>query len=488
MKRLLVVLLSAVLLLGLLPFAPVAAAEKETIIVAGSDFQVSGNSATKLFQLLNTLEVHGITKADAAFFCGDYTPNAMETNTSQYGMQVLKDTFQPLVGNKMIFVQGNHDHENTPGLAPSGANDPANRAYGAFVIREDQYREWGNKREDTEAVVSDLRVYLQKKYDEGWNVPIFVLCHIPLHWSNRTQRDGSGTDADLIFDALNDYAAKGMNIFYLYGHNHSGGYDDFMGGAAVYLKKGDTMEVCHGNKWEHKTRTLKFTYMNAGFIGYYSTDEEETDAALTISVFRIKGNEVIVTRYDTDINLSAGRNGVHNLKSKGVFNKSFYEKYNFHAEVDTKVYGSSRKVTATSDVQVKPPAPPATTTTTTTTTAVKDNSAQHVTKNTQATTGATTGKTQGNGTTRPSATQADETETTTPSQKPEKGDTETTTQGQEDTQPTDSTGAPEDAETPEDAEAAESASSQFCLVGLFVSLFELAKAAFQWLVGLFSGN
>lgn len=366
MKRLFAVLLSITLLLGVLPFATVSAAEKETIIIAGSDFQVGGNSTNKVMQLLNTLEIHGITKADAAFFCGDYTPNSVESNTSGLGLQVLKDTFQPLVGNKMVFIQGNHDPDTTPGLSPSGANDPANRAYGAFVINEDQYREWGNDRKDTEAVAANLRKYLQKKYDEGWNVPIFVLCHVQLHWSNRTIVAGSGQDADVLVDVLNEFGAKGMNIFFLYGHNHSGGYDDAMGGAAVYLKKGDTMEVCHGVKREHQTHTLKFTYMNAGFIGYYSTTVEEVDDALTLSVFRIKGNEVIVTRYDTEINLTTGKNGVHNLKSKGAWHPD-YSKEGYHVTPDLREYASSRKVTGTYDLPVDAPEPPATTATTTTT-------------------------------------------------------------------------------------------------------------------------
>ena len=362
MKRICAVLLTFMLMLG--AFAalatPVAAAGKETILVAGSDFQVGGFKSDNVEALLETLSIFGITKADRAFFCGDYTIESMESATSYMGIQQLKNVFAPLVGNQTLFIQGNHDIETTAGLALAGNNDPANKAYGVFVINEDQYREWGNNRSDTEKAVNTLRIYLEQKQSQGFNKPVFVLCHIPLHWSNRTLKDGSGTDADLIVDVLNEYGQKGLNIIYLYGHNHSGGYDDAMGGGAVYLKKGDTMEVCHGNKREHKTRSINFTYMNAGFIGYYSTDEATADNAVTMSVFRIQEDgSVIITRYD--------KNGVHPLKSKGVWHPDWSNE-GYHLTPNTLEYASSRKVTATDDVPVDPPIPVPTTTTKPTTT------------------------------------------------------------------------------------------------------------------------
>lgn len=351
MKRLLAILFSLLILVGAVAVcaAPVAAAGKETILVAGSDFQVSGFRSDNVESLLETLRIFGITKADRAFFCGDYTIESMESATSHLGIQQLKNVFEPLVGQQTLFIQGNHDIETTAGLSRAGNNDPANKAYGVFVIHEDQYREWGNNRQDTEAMVKTLRIYLEQKYSQSFNKPVFILNHIPLHWSNRTLKDGSGTDADLIFDVLNEYGEKGLNIIYLYGHNHSGGYDDAMGGGAVYLKKGDTMEVCHGDKREHKTRTLNFTYMNAGFIGYYSTSEATADNAVTISVFRIQEDgSVIITRYD--------KNGVHPLKSKGVWHPD-WSKEGYHLTPNTLEYASSRKVTATDDVAVDPPVP-----------------------------------------------------------------------------------------------------------------------------------
>ncbi len=433
MKRICGLLLTLILLLALVPMSatPVTAAEKETILIAGSDFQVSSHNTTRIEQVLNTLAIHGITKADGAFFCGDYTLNSVDENQGQssYGLGTLKRLFTPIVGNNMTFVQGNHDPEDTEGLSKAGNNDPASRKYGAYVIHEDQYLQynWVNSDKVVEQTAADLKKYLDEKVRVGWNKPIFILSHVGLHWGNRTIKEGSAIYGEKLVDVLNEGGQKGLNIIFLYGHDHSGGIADFMGGAAIYLKKGDAMEVCTGQKKEHHSRTINFTYMNAGYIGYYSTDEPTCDATVTMSVFRIKGNEVIITRYDGNVNLAKNQYGIHNLKSAGVWHPSYSEK-GYHAEPDTRVYASSRKVTATDDVAVDTPMPgQVTEPTTTITTITTAGSGVAVTKS-------TTGKSSGTkSSTTPSATGG--VSTTGVASDPTQQDTTAT---QQDASPTDS--------------------------------------------------
>ena len=216
MKRIFAVWLSLLMLAGLFSL-PVSAAEKEIVLIAGSDFQISGNNTAKIEKIISNMKIHGYDKVDGAFFCGDYTLESTASNQSQYGVYKLKETFSAFTGDNMLFVQGNHDIETTTGLSKAGNNDPANKAYGVFLIHEDQYPEWGNNRTATETASKELRDYLAAKSSQGWKKPIFVLTHIPLHYSNRTKKDGSGTDGHLIFDVLNEYGEKGLNIIYLYG-------------------------------------------------------------------------------------------------------------------------------------------------------------------------------------------------------------------------------------------------------------------------------
>jgi hypothetical protein len=127
----------------------------------------------------------------------------------------------------------------------------------------------------------------------------------------RTANDGDGMYAKLLFDVINSAARKGLNIVFLYGHDHSNGWDDYLGGASVFLKKGDSILIAQNSKTEYKSETLAFTYMNAGFVSYYN-DHNGADSTLTMTVFRIKGNELSISRFSA--------NGLHLLKSKGITN------------------------------------------------------------------------------------------------------------------------------------------------------------------------
>ncbi len=364
MKRILTLALTFLLLLCAVPAVSaeqIVATEEDVILLAGSDFQVGGNNTSRVENLLDILAIHGLTRADGAFFVGDYTPEARETNTSSEGIAALKEAFQPIVGDNMLFAQGNHDHNDTVGLAKNGNNDPASGKYGVFVINENQRMEFNfpYTYETTKQAADELKAYLDEKVQSGWTKPIFVLNHIPLHWGNRTLEQGNGAHAELLVKVLNEAGAQGLNIIYLYGHNHGGGYDDSLGNAAVYLKKGDQMEVCISDpataqKKEHTTYTINFTYMNAGYIGYVNSPDPAVDCALTMSVFLIRGDEVIITRYDEEINFVKNKFGVHDLKSPGKWIDK-YNKEGYHAVPNTTRYVSSRKVTATSDVEVEPP-------------------------------------------------------------------------------------------------------------------------------------
>ena len=200
--------------------------------------------------MLTTLAVYGITKADGAFFCGDYTLNSEEENNGQssYGLATLKNLFTPIVGDKMTFVQGNHDPADTVGLSKSGNNDPVSKKYGVYVIHEDEYLQynWDHSLGVAEKTAANLKKYLDEKANSGWNKPIFILSHVGLHWGNRTIAEGSAIHGGLLVDVLNEAGKKGLNVIFLYGHDHSSGYADFLGGGAIYFKKGDKMEVCTG--------------------------------------------------------------------------------------------------------------------------------------------------------------------------------------------------------------------------------------------------
>ena len=312
-------------------------------VIACSDFQnPKGNEAgaRTVTNILTQMQSAGYKSADGFLFCGDYDYYTVgSTSSTEAGITALKNavtsTYDTLTDDRMVFVQGNHDAAGSTGLAASGAHDAD--GYGVFVINEDDYM-WNNSSESRiQQTANNLKSYLDAKVTAKYAKPIFVVSHLPLHYSMRTRNDGDGKYANYIFDVLNEAGANGLNIIFLYGHDHSNGWDDYLGGAAVYLAKGDQINIAQGSKTAFNVETLNFTYMNAGYTGYYSAVNTGAETTLTMTVFSITGDAVTVERYSTD--------GVHNLKSKGVTNNHKNES-GYYAP-NTTVYGSPKEISLT---------------------------------------------------------------------------------------------------------------------------------------------
>ncbi len=323
-KKQLAYLLVVCMLLALLPtnvfaedLASGAAGTDSTVVIAGSDFQnPSGNTAgaATVTSILNQMQNAGYTSADGFLFCGDYDYSTVNNQTrTEAGITALKNavtgTYSTLADDRMVLVEGNHDAAAATGLATSGAHDTTE--YGVYVINEDDYM-WRNSDENTiKETANALKAYLDGKVSAGYGKPVFVVSHLPLHYTMRTYNDGDGKYANYIFDVLNEAGASGLNIIFLYGHDHSNGWDDYLGGSAAYLAKGDKINIAQASKTVFEEKTLNFTYMNAGYTGYYE-NHNGADDTLTMTVFTITATTVTVERYDAD--------GKHLLKSAGVTN------------------------------------------------------------------------------------------------------------------------------------------------------------------------
>ena len=322
-----------------------AQANGVTTVIAGSDFQnKSGDGSGKVVvqNIIQSMIHGGITSVDGFLFAGDYwidmIPNKDDTamlghvNSLRYA---VKEKYTNLTYDNMVCIQGNHDQvtpdPNKNGLSKSGAHDA--EKYGVYVINEDDYM-WNNSDEATiKKTAEALGDYLDEKVTAGYGKPIFVVSHLPLHYSMRTRNDGDGMYANYLFDVMNEAGASGLNIIFLYGHDHSNGWDDYLGGSAVYLAKGDQINIAQASKTEFNVETLNFTYMNAGFTGYYE-NHNGADDKLTMTVFHIEDNKVTVQRFDA--------NGEHNLKSRGVTNS--YKNESGYAP-NTTVYASPKTIT-----------------------------------------------------------------------------------------------------------------------------------------------
>ncbi len=316
-----------------------------------SDFQVEpgfDEPSVTLTKILKTAETDG-RSIDRVVICGDYT-NDRQLYDYQLSPDESIEEIKAVVaaecpsisegadagaGNEqgdggMLFVQGNHDRL-TEEISATGLHEFEN--YLIYVVNTEEDFPW--KQGKTGGCLAKVRASsaaMKECFDglirKGEKRPVFIAGHVPLHFTARTSSrhtTGDNLYSSLIFDVVNE-AGKSLDIVYLVGHNHSKGWDCYMGGSTVYKAKGDTILIPrfdedYVNTDEYSQETLAFTYMNAGYLGYYmncgteeldagTTDQyHAADETLTGTVFEIYPDRIVATRYDAD--------GVHVLGHAG---------------------------------------------------------------------------------------------------------------------------------------------------------------------------
>ncbi len=335
----------------------VEAKEGATYVISGSDFQHPNGMSINVDIVSNILEQiksDGITNPYGFLFAGDYGHNESDATGLQ---NLVTETFPNL--SQKVYIQGNHDdllltitNKEEP-LSETGNNDPeeGKGPYGVFVINEqdfpteyfpDKFYAGGVKsleevKELTQQTATLLEEYLNEKVKDNFTAPIFIVSHLPLHVTQRTYQgmnnagassyadekspESCGLYAKNIVDVLNAAGEKGLNIIYLYGHDHGWGFDSVIGGDCVYLEKGEEIRYADGGTSAEpnvESATLQFTYMNSGFVGYYQYDTLDrsaaaNDGALTMAIFKITEDTVEVLRYNENGKQALARVPYHTI-------------------------------------------------------------------------------------------------------------------------------------------------------------------------------
>ena len=310
-------LLALVMMLSLLPTSVLATSSEPTVVIAGSDFQnKSGDEAgaATVTSILTQIQ-KDYTSVDGFLFAGDYDQDNHNSNIEVTKgitalMQAVQDKYSNINYDNTILVQGNHDNAHAD-IDATGGHDFD--GYGTFVLNEDDYPDGKGSASGVQSLADNLTKYLNGRLETAPNEPVFVVSHLPLHYSYRTYNNGNGVYAEYLYNAMYAAADKGLTIFFLFGHNHSGDHDSYLGGSSIFLTPEDSIWLCQpGNqKNKPKEHPLNFYYMNAGYVGY---SEDDADNTLTMTTFEITDNSIVVNRYDTE--------GKHNLKSAGRYNAS----------------------------------------------------------------------------------------------------------------------------------------------------------------------
>lgn len=332
-KRILVVILSLLLILSLMPISVLqsyAAEEPIATLFFASDYQEKSGYGTpkgNLSALMDEVNTSGKgADVDTAVFCGDFSSSGYNYNTD---VSSNTSEVKTLAGQKFsnlnntVMLQGNHDIFNSD-MSSTGAHEYDN--YIIYVMNTQDANPWNQgaagAKSKVQTAAGNLETYLNRLISSGDKRPVFIATHVPLHMSSRTSSlytSGDNMYSSYLFDVINT-AGRSLDIVYLYGHNHSHGWDSYLGGSSVYRTKGDKLPVpdCDGVTTNYTDKytneTLNFTYMNAGYVGYYSENTSPADDTLTCSVVEIYSNKMTVTRYDKD--------GQHKLGSQGAYNTS----------------------------------------------------------------------------------------------------------------------------------------------------------------------
>lgn len=309
------------------------------VIFTASDYQADASFAEPedtLRGLLDAVAADGV-EPEAAILCGDYTndPNLHDYQLSPEDSideinEVIDEEAPSVKDENTIFIQGNHDRL-TESIAESGLHEYED--YLVYVLNTENDFPW--KQGKTAGCLDKVKAAskaMKECFDEliarGETRPVIIAGHVPLHYTARTSSrhtTGDNLYSRLIFDTVNE-AAENLDIVYLFGHNHSKGWDCYMGGSCVYKAPGDTLllpvfDETHITSDEFTEETLKFTYMNAGYTGYYmncAPDEYSSypdppyraaDETLTCSVISVYDDRIEINRYD--------EGGRHNLGGAG---------------------------------------------------------------------------------------------------------------------------------------------------------------------------
>ena len=308
-------LLCMVMMIGFVPVSALAA-DNTVYVLAGGDFQEAGDHANSAANVTNILAQisQKYDTMDGFLFIGDYDCETHDSATETANgitalMGAVQGSYSNLNDANSVLVQGNHDYMDSRIDATGGHEFDG---YAAYVLNEDDYPNGGGSQAGIQTLANNLKTWLNNKIGEGYSAPIFIVSHLPLAFTPRTATQGDAKYAKYIFDVLNDAGKNGLNIIFLHGHDHAYGPDNYMGGEAIYLPVGDKICIAEVSSTEYWTEeTLNFTYMNAGYTGYYSDDYVTTAGTdkLTMTVFAITDNQVTVERYSED--------GLYNLKSAG---------------------------------------------------------------------------------------------------------------------------------------------------------------------------
>ena len=232
------------------------AEETPVTLLFASDFQKEDgwdDPAVTLGHVIDAAQADGKT-IDKVIICGDYSNVDKRYDyqiSPEEGIGEIKDVVSnkiPSAGeDDMLFVQGNHD-SLTSSISESGLHEYDDHL--VYVLNTQGDYPWrqgmtAGSLDKVKRSSQELKECLDGLVEKGETRPLIIAGHVPLHFTARTSSHHSTGDnlySYLMFDVVND-AAKSLDIIYLFGHDHSKGWDCYLGGSCVFRAVGDEILI-----------------------------------------------------------------------------------------------------------------------------------------------------------------------------------------------------------------------------------------------------
>lgn len=314
MKKTLKIALSVVFILALVfsslafVFADEAASDFDSgayaTVVTGSDFQDFNSEAFLRFgRILTLMKENGMAQPESMLSAGDYSrmlPDYATAGVVQL-KSAIKEVYPEINEDAVICIQGNHDIKSA-GFVPTGFYDMG--SYCLYAINENDFpwNQYLTTGASVKKVAKDVEEKLNGMIEANDLRPVIIITHVPLHHTNR----GGGGDnqyASYLFDVINKAAEK-LDVIFLFGHNHSKAYDDYIGGSVNFIAKGETIRIPYADKrseTEYREETLNFTYTNAGYVGYSKNGTENGSTnVLTVGAIQFSADKFHFVKYSED--------------------------------------------------------------------------------------------------------------------------------------------------------------------------------------------
>lgn len=273
-------------------------------VITASDFQGDTPASFERFQrILTLMKNDGLKTPHSVISGGDYSKIWPDYATP--GVARVKEAYlavYPDADEKMVVcTQGNHDFVSS-GFTRTGYYDMG--TYNLYVINENDFpwNQFLRIPETIKLTANKLNKTLDSLISKGDKRPVIIVTHVPLHHSSRTG-GGDNMYSSFLFDVINE-AAKKLDIVFIFGHNHSDNYDDYIGGAVNFIPRGGKIRIPLTNKMGdgcYTERTLNFTYTNCGYVGYSGngTENGSTDK-LTVGAIQFTKSYIRFVRYSED--------------------------------------------------------------------------------------------------------------------------------------------------------------------------------------------